>query len=259
MSSPMEEHAAVGSAPLQQDNSLPSDSQESRNIRVDITEPGSDYFGTQLKDKKHEVLRIGFININSLSKQKSSAKYDSIRSSLAASEIDVIGLVETNKCWHLMEIDNTWKEVSKTWWKDSCSSISYNSRDISTSVYLPGGTITTAINEYLHRVSGSGVDDTMLGRWSWITLREKQGITTTFITLYCPCKSTSSENTTYSQHIRYLNVCRRDECPREAILKDVATLIRQRQDQGHQIVLMANMNSKVTGAIIQRWAQALDL
>ena len=259
MSSLMEEPSVVGEAPIQQNNSLPSVPLVPTNDRVDITEPGTDYFGEQLKDKKQGVLRIGFININSLSKHKATAKYDSIRSSLAAGEIDIIGLAETNKCWHLMESENTWKEVSKTWWKDSHSSISYNSRDISDSVYLPGGTITTAINEYSHRIAGSGVDGTLLGRWSWITLRGKQGIKTTFFTLYRPCKSTTSDNTTYSQHIRYLNVCRRNECPQEAILKDAATAIKHLQDQGHQIVLMADMNSKVTDGNIQRWAHTLDL
>ena len=125
MSSLMEEPSVVGEAPIQQNNSLPSVPLVPTNDRVDITEPGTDYFGEQLKDKKQGVLRIGFININSLSKHKATAKYDSIRSSLAAGEIDIIGLAETNKCWHLMESENTWKEVSKTWWKDSHSSISY--------------------------------------------------------------------------------------------------------------------------------------
>ena len=258
MSSSMEERNAVSSAPFHQSIS-PSDSEVPNNSRVDITELGSDYLGAQLKDKKQGILRIGFANINSLSPRKDTAKYDSIRSSLAASELDIIGLAETNKCWHLMDAQDTWKEVSKTWWRDSHVSTSYNSRDISESIYQPGGTTTTVINEYAHRVGGSGIDESMLGRWSWVTLRGKQGIKTTFITMYRPCKSTATENTTYAQHLRYLNLCQQEECPRDAILKDIGDFIKSLQEQGHQIVLMADMNVHVSNTNIRQWLQSLDL
>ena len=126
---------------------------EEETERVDILEIGEEYHGSPLNDKRPGIIRLGFININSLPKMKGAAKYDAIRNSIAASEVDILGIAEPNKCWHLLEPEHTWKEVSKTWWRDSNSSIAYNSFDIgATKIYQPGGSITTAIEQMAHRV-----------------------------------------------------------------------------------------------------------
>ena len=207
--------------------SLSAPGQQS-NVRIDVTKTGKDYHGHQIKDKRKGIIRLGFININSLSKNKSTAKYNSIKQGLAAAEIDIFGLTETNKSWHLMPPSDTWNEIAKTWWKDSHRVISYNSRDISSShLYQPGGTILTTINQYAHRVQASGVDDSKLGRWTWVSLQGKHDINTTIFSVYCPCKSTQSENTTYSQHLRYFNICQRNVCPRTALLEDLKNAIEK--------------------------------
>ena len=167
---------------------------------MDILEVGEEYHGSPLIDKKQGTIRVGFININSLPKLGGAAKYDAIKCSIQASEVDFLGIAEPNKCWHLLEPEHTWREVSKTWWRDSNSVVAYNCFDIGANkIYQPGGSITTAINQMAHKVIASGVDETLLGRWSWLTIRGKNNILTTIYTMYRPCKSTSSENTTYSQ------------------------------------------------------------
>ena len=105
------ELAATGCTHNPVPNSPLSASMSPSNERVDVTEMGVDYHGDQLKDKKKGILRIGFININSLSPRKGTAKYDSIKNSLLASEMDIIGIAEPNKCWHLMQASDTWKET----------------------------------------------------------------------------------------------------------------------------------------------------
>ena len=110
-----------------------------------------------------------------------------------------------------------------------------------------------------HRVLKSGVDDSMLGRWSWITLRGKNNIKTTFYCVYRPCHSTVTPNTTYSQHLRHLHLCNRSICPRDALLQDLSTHISKLQEEGHQIVVMGDFNEIVTGPRISQWAQELNL
>ena len=260
MSSLTQATAAVGCSRQQPSNSSPSSpTMMPDNVRVDVTDLGEDFHGAQLRDKKNGIIRIGFLNVNSLSSQNNTLKYDSIKNGLETSEIDIFGLVEPNKAWHVLQPEHTWKEITKTWWQDSHRTIAYNSRDISSGAYQPGGSITTVIHQCAHRVLTSGVDDTLLGRWSWVTLRGKHNIKTTFFTLYRPCKSTYSENTTYSQHLRYFNLCQRIDCPRDAILDDVSSVIQQFQEDGHQIVVMADCNSSVSSGPIRRWANQLNL
>ena len=226
----------------------------------DVTECMNEYFGDELQDKRSKTIRVGFVNINSLPKLSSAAKYDSIKASLTAAEIDIIGLAETNKCWYMMEAEHTWKETAKTWWKDSKHAIAYNTLDQQPQLYQPGGVITSTINSISHRAFKSGIDPSGLGRWSWITLRGSNSIKTTIITTYRPCRSLQGPNTTFAQHLRYYNLIgRRDKCPRELLLDDLKDFITELNENGHQIILLADMNQKVSDSALKEWARKIHL
>ena len=230
-----------------------------RHSRPDVTELHTEYFGDTLRDKSKKTIRIGFLNINGLSTRQGTAKYDSLRESILASEIDILGLAETNRCWHKMQPEHTWREISKEWWRDSKSVVGYNLCDLDPRIYQPGGVITVAVESACHRIVESGVDPTKLGRWTWFTMRGKNDIKTTVITMYRCCKSLMGDNTTYSQQVRHFNKTNLSTCPRQQILEDVETFIRAQQTSGHQIILMADMNEKVTHPSIQQWANSLEL
>ena len=92
-----------------------------RHSRPDVLELHTEHHGDFLRDKREGVIRIGFLNINGLPMRKGTAKYDSLQANIKASELDILGLAETNRRWHSMNPENTYKEVSKEWWKDSKS------------------------------------------------------------------------------------------------------------------------------------------
>ena len=227
--------------------------------RPDVIELHTEYHGDKLRDKQDKTIRIGFININGLPKYKSSAKYDSIHQSIKACEIDILGIAESNRCWHKMLPDNTWQTISKEWWKDSKSCIAYNLQDLDSKIYQPGGTITVAIEGLCHRVRESGVDDRKLGRWSWLTLQGKNNLKTTIITTYRCCKTLTGTTSTYSQQVRYYNKTNHIACPRSQVLQDLSQFIKLLQDNDHQIIVLADMNEKITSNTIKRWAQELGL
>ena len=227
--------------------------------RPNVTELHTEYFGDTFRDKSTKTIRIGFININRLSKRKGTAKYDSLRSSLLASEVDILGIAETNRCWHKMQPEDTWRELSKEWWRDSKSVVGYNLDDLEPRIYQPGGVITLAVEATCHRIVDLGIDTMKLGRWTWLTLRGRNDIKTTIITLYRCCKSLSGDNTTYSQQIRHFNKHNRLVCPRQQTLADAETFIKSKQAEGHQIILLADMNEKVTQQSIKQWANNVDL
>jgi hypothetical protein len=62
--------------------------------------------------------------------------------------------------------------------------------------YKPGGTVTAAIGNWLHRVFDSGSDATGCGRWSYVTYGGKWGKRLTYITVYIVCDQKDPDDTT---------------------------------------------------------------
>ena len=61
-----------------------------------------------------------------------------------------------------------------------------------------------AFNEITSTVSRTGYDKTGLGRWSWIKLTGKSGVTKRVITAYCPCNGNLNQpSTVYAQQKKY--------------------------------------------------------
>ena len=46
--------------------------------------------------------------------------------------------------------------------------IAYNVTDVSNQLYQPGGMVTMILNDTTHRVLNTGIDDSKLGKWTWI-------------------------------------------------------------------------------------------
>ena len=167
----------------------------------------------------------------------------------------IIGISETNRCWKHIPDNHRWEERTKGWWESSKSCISYNYKDCNTSSYQPGGNILLSIGKATHRIIKQGVDETGLGRWSWTRYRGKRNITLRVICAYRPCRPyTAGINSAYSQHQRIFNVTNDTRCPRNAILEDLEEkIIKWRDEEGDQIILMMDCNENVDSPHIQQW------
>jgi len=64
---------------------------------------------------------------------------------------------------------------------------------------------------------------------------------------------------TYQQHVRHLHKLNRIECPRMAILADLAKAIQQWQDEGNHILLLTDYNDDITSGPVNQWAGKLGL
>ena len=115
-----------------------------------------------------------------------------------------------------------------------------------------------AINSTTSRVSNSG-KDSVLGRWSWMTLQGGNNILVTIITGYRPCDNSSGSDYLYLQQQRYLNVKQVESCPQELWLADVSQLVKGKLNDGHQIIVMAAMNDSVKQKLISTWADKTGL
>ena len=69
-------------------------------------------------------------------------------------------------------------------------------------------------------------DETGLGRWTWILMKEKNGFSTRIITLYIPCRvRNSSLLSTYTQQTRYWRLKGERQCSRSKARKDLLQFI----------------------------------
>ena len=173
----------------------------------------SEFQGDQITEKRTDVFRIGFVNINGIPKQAKNPKNKNIERFINKYNFDFLGLAETNCFWPLAQDENKWHERVREWnLQHSKSVLSYYTKPIIPELNQPGGVISMALNSTTNKVFSSGKDEP-LGRWSWITLRGKNNIKTTIITGYRPCDNSYGNNNVLLQQQRYLQAQRIEDCP----------------------------------------------
>ena len=180
--------------------------------------------GEAITSKRQNTLRVGFLNINGLPDNKEHPKNLMIYEAITSNEIDAIGLAETNKCWHALNANHSWKSRTTGWWQASKTTFAYNTTDCHNKAFQPGGVLQLTNEKATNRIIDSSIDKRKLGRWSWQRFRGKSNKTAAIITAYRPCKSIGI-NTTYTQQIRYFNTQRNTKCPRQIFMSELGDLI----------------------------------
>ena len=145
------------------------------------------------------------MNINGVHPDNNNAKNDIIKQEINDNEFDIYGFTETNRCWHLLPQETRWHERTIGWWETLKSTVSYNTQDIDSVPYQPGGAMLLSINKTAHRAIESGVDERGLGRWAWTLYRGKHNTTLKIISAYRPSTAhKNSDHSIFNEKIRYL-------------------------------------------------------
>jgi len=76
--------------------------------------------------------------------------------------------------------------------------------------------------------------------------------------MYHPCFSTGPL-TTYQQQVHQLNKLQRFECPRQAILTDIAKEILGWQESGNHVMLLTDFNDAVMDQSVKSWVAQIGL
>ena len=142
--------------------------------------------GDECALKLSTSLRLMTQNINGFGQFAENIKELAVKELLIEKKIDVMGIQETNVCWHKMQ------NKHKIWdrfrgWKEcgSCKvSVAYNSIDTISAKSQYGGTSLITMDMLAHRLIDSGVDDTNLGRWAWSRYRGKEGRVLQIVSVY---------------------------------------------------------------------------
>jgi hypothetical protein len=87
-------------------------SDERQQLSITGSKPShtTDYWGDKLTEKQEGICRIGLINPTGFTLKAGSAKDDQIRDLMRQMEVDVMGFLEVNVCWHLLSPCNRIQE-----------------------------------------------------------------------------------------------------------------------------------------------------
>lgn len=226
--------------------------------RIDVAEEEDEIYGAKISKKDDGVLRIGYSNINGIPAFNDNPKNKNIFNAIQRAELDIVGFSEVNRHWPCLPVNQHWRERTKTWWESRKLADTYNKNDSQVVQYQPGGCMLMSLGKASHRCKTVEKDPTGLGRWVCCTYGGKRNMNVSVIVAYRPCKS-HGLNTAYSQHQRYLQIMNRDRCPREVILEDLSTVILQKHEQNHQVILMMDLNEDVQNANIRTWCASVGL
>jgi len=148
-------------------------------------------FGDHLVvEKENNLIRIVSQNVNCIGvSHEINHKQENAKDWIYEHSVDIIGWQETGVAFHSLPIRKRLAHRMKDirWDKMQISSTNNKHERIETFQY--GGTAVMAFNAAVHRVKSTGVDETGLGRWSWILFEGKHNFRTRIISGYVPCKS----------------------------------------------------------------------
>ena len=226
------------------------------------TEDGTKPWGDDSRIKnKHNHFRLTTININGLPQHRSHPKYGSIREQVHTHQIDILGLSEINLKWNQFSSYDRMAQRTSKWWENTNCRYAYNSHDVSTSKFQPGGTAILSINQLSHKVRPTPLQDpTGLGRWTSTLYQGKHNTTLRILQLYRPCKpNPQSPNGVYQQHSRYFLSKKVDTCPRNLLLSDLHDFITQCLTNSEQVIVMGDFNDDVTQPPITNFFNSLQM
>ena len=105
-----------------------------------------------ITSKRKNTLRIGFLNINGIPTKNDHPKNISLYEAIKSHEMDVIGLAETNKCWHTLDTRDSWKSRTTGWWQASKATFAYITTDCHSKKFQPGGTLQITNGRTTNRI-----------------------------------------------------------------------------------------------------------
>ena len=207
-------------------------------------------YGNIPRIKPDNSIRLMYENFSSLSVFSTGAmrhkKIRQINKLIADYGVDILAGCETRTDWRFVESEedrycnlfgnglptkgvfgqNTNEEKMK---RDQC-----------------GGTCISSFGRLSSFVMATGVDPTLLGRWSWIRVGGG-GKTTRVIVAYQPVRPNkiTSGGTVWDQHVRYFEARGEIRNPRAMFQSDLLSQLRMWKEAGDETLLLGDFNEDV--------------
>ena len=127
----------------------------------------SGYYGDTLTPLRlDDNLRIGFLNVNGLQRERWKEKNAALLNFFYRYKFDIINMVETNIFWPLLKHNDRWENRIEGRWENQRSVLAYNVNDSVSSSWQPGGCLQVSVDRVVHRIISCSSDPSRLGRWA---------------------------------------------------------------------------------------------
>jgi hypothetical protein len=162
-------------------------------------------------------------------------------------QVGTIVFSETNVEWHKFLLRDNAQSLLQKAFVSARVEYSTSSSKFETKHNKPGGTLCAALGSWVHRVIGSGKDNTGCGRWSYTTYAAKDDMKVSVVSCYRVCNQTNPGSTTASnqQHgIMYADEELRPFMmnPHHQTMIDIQYFVQNLQEKGHEIIVMIDTN-----------------
>ena len=218
-------------------------------------------WGDNIKQKHKHHFRLLTLNINGLPQQRNHPKYGTLREQVANCQIDIIGMSEINLNWSKFSTYDRLPQRTSKWWENTHCSHAFNSHDVSSSKFQPGGTAILSRNLLSHKAQTTRISDpTGLGRWTSTLYQGQNNTLLRIIQLYRPCRPNhNSANGVYQQHSRFFLSKQITTCPRKQLFQDLKLFITHCLDNNEQIIVMGDFNDDITQPPVTSFFQSLSM
>jgi hypothetical protein len=202
-----------------------------------------------------------FANIAGIPLDPLNIKNVEIQKWISNSNADIIGLAETNICWHkakggpIQERINKWTRTSLPHLQANIhTSVGYNEIEEFPKEYQIGGVAMMTRGGLSCRIMNKGNDSNKLGRWTWTDYRGVRGIKVRIITAYrlVATSNKGGTETVHAQHLRALYKLDRTEDPIKAFDIDFFAFIKECREAGHQLIVMMDANTNLRDSVFQK-------
>ena len=188
-----------------------------------------------MNDKEEDhLVRIVTYNVGSFPKI-GSAKQDILKQTVKTSQI--IGMSELNTNWTKTSAQESLKHRTDRWYTNPKTQVAWLCDPDWPSQYQQGGVSLTIQGHLSPFVQAKGADTDGMGRWAWYTLEGRSPIKTAVLQIYRPCRNRQDLGSTYMQQMAWA-----DTEPLDKFDKDLLKVIDSLRNEGHQIIIMGDLN-----------------
>ena len=201
--------------------------------------------GDTLKSKDDNCIRIVSQNIGCLGVHSfGNGKQAKAIQWLIQNRVDIVAWQEIGIAFHMQQRCDRMRERMRDprWHKVRVVTANNKHEAIDNKQF--GGTSVMSVNSVASRVSGTGCDETGLGRWSWMLFEGKKQWETRIFSVYIPIISKRIASV-YQQHKRYYMLQNLQVCPRKQLLKELTQIIQQCQRNGEHIIICMDANENL--------------
>lgn len=195
------------------------------------------------KDDNHIRIvsqNIGCLGIHSFGNGKQSKGIEW----LIQNQVDIVTWQEIGVAFHMQQRCDKMRERMRDPRWQKARVISANNKHESIDNKQFGGTSVMSVDSVASRVTGTGSDETGLGRWSWMLFEGKKKWKTRIFSVHIPISSKRMASV-YQQHKRYYLENDMNICPRKQLLKELTHVIHQCQRNGEHIIICTDANENL--------------